>query len=457
MEAKAKQMLVRWRSPTSLAPTVGSTNEGVKALRATVASQVGEVRLAGEPGAILAFLELRHDGSACPVVVRWMLATGEISVEREGVVLATARWANRVIDIIEREEPVANSAPLAMTIVKMVLAEAEIAFLSALKDPTLLAAVHAHPLAQIQAGARPHPGDPRLGVELGDSNEHKALGEVREAVAWCPWVTTVRRATYEEDKRGFDIIVLTADAGELFVQVKSSTAGADEYRRKYRNTPLFARTVIVVLSVERGEEGRIARMGRELRRLYRLHGGKMLMNAISPGQVLKETGYIAIPRGTPQQILAAPSSVRDSPKGKQLLTEASGPQSVAVAEKSHKALAQERAALVAEKIQVDELTRTLKLKIVEAKRSAALHRRFMDSTEYQRLERRFEAAKQRSQAIQDELTLLKLQARRTPEQVKEDHANFLGRFFRAAKQLLDPEDFRDVIDVANDTEEDTTP
>ena len=48
------------------------------------------------------------------------------------------------------------------------------------------------------------------------------------------WIHDVRRASAEEDRRGIDFIV-TTDAGEINVQIKSSLGWARNYIKNHRN------------------------------------------------------------------------------------------------------------------------------------------------------------------------------------------------------------------------------
>jgi hypothetical protein len=62
------------------------------------------------------------------------------------------------------------------------------------------------------------------------------------------WVRKVRRGTADEDKRGIDIVVETADVGPLHLQVKSGR-NASRTASKFRRSHLY----IPVIIVKRGD------------------------------------------------------------------------------------------------------------------------------------------------------------------------------------------------------------
>jgi hypothetical protein len=60
------------------------------------------------------------------------------------------------------------------------------------------------------------------------------------------WIMSVRRGTSAEDDDGIDLVVRTTDHGDLYLQVKSSDAGAEKweeslYRRKHTIGLIVAR------------------------------------------------------------------------------------------------------------------------------------------------------------------------------------------------------------------------
>lgn len=65
------------------------------------------------------------------------------------------------------------------------------------------------------------------------ANERGALSEdkVLEALRTNPpdWLVSARKGDKEEDRKGRDLVVQTRDHGDLYVQVKSSRAGARSF------------------------------------------------------------------------------------------------------------------------------------------------------------------------------------------------------------------------------------
>jgi hypothetical protein len=62
------------------------------------------------------------------------------------------------------------------------------------------------------------------------------------------WIMSVRRGSSIEDDDGIDLVVRTTDHGDLYLQVKSSDAGAEKweeslYRRKHTIGLIIAREV----------------------------------------------------------------------------------------------------------------------------------------------------------------------------------------------------------------------
>lgn len=89
-----------------------------------------------------------------------------------------------------------------------------------------------------------------VGREVGDLHEHKTLGLVRRAIMSLSWVQSARRSTADEDAQGKDIIVITADIGEIYIQVKSSKASAANWKRKH-SSRFGARAFCVVYDPKR--------------------------------------------------------------------------------------------------------------------------------------------------------------------------------------------------------------
>lgn len=98
---------------------------------------------------------------------------------------------------------------------------------------------------------------------------------LRQALDGVPWVARVRRGTLDEDRRGLDVVVETHDTEDLYVQVKSSHAGAVAYRRKYSAAATFSCTLLLVLVTGRAHDFLIPKARVELLRLHRAHGGRL--------------------------------------------------------------------------------------------------------------------------------------------------------------------------------------
>ena len=50
-----------------------------------------------------------------------------------------------------------------------------------------------------------------------------------------PWIRSVRHANQEEESRKIDIVFLTIDAGEINLQIKSSTEGVERFCKEQMN------------------------------------------------------------------------------------------------------------------------------------------------------------------------------------------------------------------------------
>jgi hypothetical protein len=58
------------------------------------------------------------------------------------------------------------------------------------------------------------------------------MERLRDAVAEVPWVLGYRRASFVEDGSGVDVVVTTADVGDLDLQIKASRRGAMAAERR---------------------------------------------------------------------------------------------------------------------------------------------------------------------------------------------------------------------------------
>lgn len=94
------------------------------------------------------------------------------------------------------------------------------------------------------------PGDERFRNGRG----HELLASVCFDKCWSrifPWVTKIRLGTEEEDSCGKDVIVETADVGDIPVQIKSSGKFLKKHYKKYPDIP-----VLVVYPTHNEEEVR---------------------------------------------------------------------------------------------------------------------------------------------------------------------------------------------------------
>lgn len=84
----------------------------------------------------------------------------------------------------------------------------------------------------------------RKGNLKGSIAETRAVGLLSSLVEISKpgWLLDVKRAPLWLDRRGVDVIVLT-DVGELYLQIKSSQAGAKKFRKKKRS--LMVETVVI--------------------------------------------------------------------------------------------------------------------------------------------------------------------------------------------------------------------
>lgn len=71
----------------------------------------------------------------------------------------------------------------------------------------------------------------RLGQRRGRESERAALEAISANMP--EWMTSVRAATDDEDRRGIDIVAST-DVGDVYLQVKSSVGAAKDFRRDPR-------------------------------------------------------------------------------------------------------------------------------------------------------------------------------------------------------------------------------
>jgi hypothetical protein len=74
-----------------------------------------------------------------------------------------------------------------------------------------------------------------------------------DAAAGLPWLLGARLATRDEDCSGIDLVLETADVGQLYLQVKSSRRYARGWCIRYRDSPIFARCALVVFNASQPE------------------------------------------------------------------------------------------------------------------------------------------------------------------------------------------------------------
>jgi len=68
----------------------------------------------------------------------------------------------------------------------------------------------------------------------GHRKENRVVEEFnRKDMSNPSWLKRVSKASPEMDKRGIDIIIETTDAGDIFLQIKSSKTGRDKFIRTH--------------------------------------------------------------------------------------------------------------------------------------------------------------------------------------------------------------------------------
>lgn len=88
-----------------------------------------------------------------------------------------------------------------------------------------------HPDAPVPAGQGLSPTVQwKLNRERGDRVEVHVLESFRNATESPDWFSGIHLGTSEQQQQGIDCVVETTDMGPLFVQVKSSERGAEDFR-----------------------------------------------------------------------------------------------------------------------------------------------------------------------------------------------------------------------------------
>jgi len=82
--------------------------------------------------------------------------------------------------------------------------------------------------------------------QKGITAERKALEALLLNYKDLPWLSFPRKASWNEDRRGIDIVVPTTDIGELYLQIKSSRFGVEKFNKKQHHQ--MVAVVVVKLS-----------------------------------------------------------------------------------------------------------------------------------------------------------------------------------------------------------------
>jgi hypothetical protein len=111
----------------------------------------------------------------------------------------------------------------------------------------------------------------------------------------------------------------------------------------------------------------------------------------------------------------------------------------------------DRAEVLRRKHLVDEEIGRLKTQIGDAKASVRARGVYMDPHAYRRLEAKLAGLKVESQALQARLGELR-EAEKERDRAAHDaeRSTFLGRFVEAAREMLDPETFAEIVAAANE-------
>lgn len=92
-----------------------------------------------------------------------------------------------------------------------------------------------------------------ISLERGRRNEERFFEAMNDPLAkdLPPWILRARRPTSTQDKfEGIDAIIETSDVGKLFVQIKSSMTGANNFK----NGRHFKRNSSIVVVVIRDDD-----------------------------------------------------------------------------------------------------------------------------------------------------------------------------------------------------------
>lgn len=106
----------------------------------------------------------------------------------------------------------------------------------------------------------------------------------------------------------------------------------------------------------------------------------------------------------------------------------------------------DRALTIQRKHEVDDSLRTLKAKLVEAKAKAATRGAFMPIDEFRKLTARVDALKEESLALQTRLGELRdAEKAANREADKAERSAFPQRFMTAARKMLDPDTYNELV------------
>ncbi|MFA6429840.1 MAG: putative dsRNA-binding protein [Patescibacteria group bacterium] len=83
-------------------------------------------------------------------------------------------------------------------------------------------------------------------AKFGRENEQRLLDILRQPTLPLPaWITGVRAATPEEDRKGIDVVVDTCDVGHIYLQVKSSVRGKFQFVSRH---PVAHDTAVIIVT-----------------------------------------------------------------------------------------------------------------------------------------------------------------------------------------------------------------
>ena len=124
-------------------------------------------------------------------------------------------------------------------------------------------------LAEAGIRVRAMPGNEllrgRIAYHLGHLAEERVVRLLKQDPRRPPWLLDARLASAEEDAQGVDVVVSTADAGDLALQVKISQDGVASFLRWHK--PLLATVGVVIAPTEAADADVWVEAIRQLTRL----------------------------------------------------------------------------------------------------------------------------------------------------------------------------------------------